>query len=144
MSETIISRLKDLPSTHLLGGGTAMCAGCGGLQALHEIYDILGGRAVFVNAAGCILALAPCPTGWDYDPALSVEVGRLAVRTGMWPLKEYADGKIVHTRAPHPRLPVEEYLKLQGRFAHLFEPTRNEALLREIQAAVDEYWRSVG
>ena len=35
-----------------------------------------------------IIALAPCPTGWDYDPKLSVEIGRLAVNTGVWPLKE--------------------------------------------------------
>ena len=43
-------RMKDLPSTHLLGTGTPMCAGCGGLEALHEIYDILGEKTVFVNA----------------------------------------------------------------------------------------------
>ena len=39
------------------------------------------------------IALAPCPTGWDYDPAHSVDVARLAVKTGVWPLKEYRDGK---------------------------------------------------
>jgi pyruvate ferredoxin oxidoreductase beta subunit len=295
--------MKDLPSTHLLGAGTAMCAGCGGLQALHEIYDVLGSRTVFVNAAGCmtllsvypftpfrgswlytamasapagaqgvrdaldilkekgrmppeedltvvtltgdgaaygmglaatsgaiernldflyvcydnegygntgqqysaatphgartatcagphgypgekkdlfaiwtahrpayaatvigaepldlarkieraakltgprfILALAPCPTGWSYDPKDSVEIGRLAVRTGVWPLKEYVDARVTHTRVPRPRLPVEEYLRTQGRFAHLFEPARNEHLLGEIQARVDAYWRGV-
>jgi pyruvate ferredoxin oxidoreductase beta subunit len=295
--------MKDLPSTHLLGGGTAMCAGCGGLQAVQEIYDILGAKTVFVNAAGCmtllsiypftpfrgswiytamasapagaqgirdaldilvatkrldaeedlevvvltgdgaahgmglsatsgaiernldflyvcydnegygntgqqysgatphgartatsmgargyagekkdlfavwvahrpvyvatavgaepvdlaqkieraaalegprfILVLAPCPTGWEYDPKDSVEIGRLAVRTGVWPLKEYVDGHVVHTKTPKPRLPVEEYLKLQGRFAHLFAPERNEAVLSQIQARVDAYWNAV-
>jgi pyruvate ferredoxin oxidoreductase beta subunit len=301
MSEAIIQSLKDLPSTHLLGAGTAMCAGCGGLQAVHQIYDLLGGKTVFVNAAGCmtllsvypftpfrggflytsmasaaagaqgvrdaldilrtkqriapdedmtavvlagdgssygmglsatsaaiernldflyicydnegygntgqqasgatphaartattdayagykkdlfaiwaahrpayvatvigaepldlakkiekaaalkgprlILALAPCPTGWDFDPKLTVEIGRLAVKTGLWPLKEYVDGKVVHTRVPHPRVPVEAYLELQGRFAHLFRPARAQAAIADIQARVDEYWRSVG
>jgi pyruvate ferredoxin oxidoreductase beta subunit len=297
-------RMKDLPSTHLLGTGTPMCAGCGGLEALHEIYDILGEKTVFVNAAGCmtllsvypftpfrgswlyaamasapagaqgvrdaldillqkqrmpaaedlqvvvltgdgaaygmglsatsgamernldflyicydnegygntgqqfsaatphaartatskgargypgykkdlfsiwaahqpayvatvigaepldlarkiekaqgmngprmIIALAPCPTGWDYDPKLSVDIGRLAVKTGMWPLKEYIDGQVVHTRVQHERIPVEEYLKLQGRFRHLFEPARDEAMLAGIQARVDSYWAAVG
>lgn len=297
-------RMKDLPSTHLLGTGTPMCAGCGGLEALHEIYDVLGEKTVFVNAAGCmtllsvypftpfrgswlyaamasapagaqgvrdaldillqkqrmaaeedlqvvvltgdgaaygmglsatsgamerdldfiyicydnegygntgqqfsaatphaartatskgargypgykkdlfsiwaahkpayvatvigaepldlaskiekaqgmkgprmIIALAPCPTGWDYDPKLSVDIGRLAVKTGMWPLKEYVDGQVVHTRVQHERIPVEEYLKLQGRFRHLFEPARDEAMLAEIQARVDSYWAAVG
>ncbi len=300
MSGAAIRRMKDLPSTHLLGTGTPMCAGCGGLEALHEIYDVLGTKTVFVNAAGCmtllsvypftpfrgswlytamasapagaqgvrdaldllirkrrmspeedltavvltgdgaaygmglsatsgaidrdldflyicydnegygntgqqyspatphaartatsrgprgypgykknlfdiwvahrpayvatvigtdpldlarkiekaksmkgprlVIALAPCPTGWEYDPRESVEIGRLAVKTGVWPLKEYVGGRVVHTHVPHPRLPVEAYLEKQGRFAHLFKPERNEALLKEIQARVDAYW----
>jgi pyruvate ferredoxin oxidoreductase beta subunit len=71
-----------------------------------------------------------------------VEIGRLAVRTGVWPLKEYIDGKVVHTRIPR-RLPAEEYLSKQGRFAHLFKPKRNEEMLAEIQAKVDAYWQNV-
>jgi pyruvate ferredoxin oxidoreductase beta subunit len=90
-----------------------------------------------------IIALAPCPTGWDYDPRESVTIGKLAVRTGVWPLKEYIDGKVVHTRVPRERLPIEEYLGKQGRFAHLFAPRRDTALLAELQARVDAYWDSV-
>ncbi len=90
-----------------------------------------------------ILTLAPCPPGWDFDPKEAVEIGRLAVKTGIWPLKEYVDGQLVHTKIPHPRLPVEEYLKKQGRFAHLFTPERNDALIQEIQANVDAYWAGV-
>jgi len=300
VSETIYRRMSDLPSTHLLGGGTAMCAGCGGLQALHQIYDVLGTKTVFVNAAGCmtllsvypftpfrgswlytamasapagaqgvrdaldilcdkgrlprdedlqvvtltgdgaaygmglsatsgaidrnldflyicydnegygntgqqsspatphgahtatatgpaghsgfkkdlfgiwvanrpayvatvigtepldlarkiekaaklsgprlILALAPCPTGWDFDPQQAAEIGRLAVRTGIFPLKEYLDGRVVHTKVKRPRTPVEEYLRAQGRFQHLFEPERRQDVLDAIQARVDAYW----
>jgi pyruvate ferredoxin oxidoreductase beta subunit len=88
-----------------------------------------------------LLALAPCPTGWDYDPAETVTVGQMAVKCGIWPLKETVGGKTVHTRQPRRRLPVEEYLKTQGRFAHLFEPQRDELTLRTIQARVDAYWR---
>jgi len=296
-------RMKDLPSTHLLGSGTPMCAGCGGLEALHGIYDVLGPKTVFVNAAGCmtllavypftpfrgswlytamasapagaqgvrdaldilvaqqrlpatedlqvvvltgdgsaygmglsatsgaierdldfiyicydnegygntgqqfsgatphaartatskgplgfsgykkdlfsiwaahrpayvatvigaepldlarkietarqlrgprlIIALAPCPPGWDFDPRATADIGKLAVATGVWPLKEYLDGKVVHTKVPHPRQPVEDYLRTQGRFAHLFEPQRNTALLQELQDRVDRYWETV-
>jgi len=89
-----------------------------------------------------VLALSPCPTGWDFDPAHTAEIGRLAVRTGIFPLKEYADGRVVHTRTPH-RVPVEEYLKLQGRFRHLFERVRRDDLIAEIQARVDAYWAGV-
>jgi pyruvate ferredoxin oxidoreductase beta subunit len=303
MSDTMFKRMKDLPSTHLLGAGTPMCAGCGGLSALHEIYDVLGPKCVFVNAAGCmtllsvypftpfqsswlytsmasapagaqgvrdaldilleqerippeedldvvtltgdgaaygmglsststaidrgldflylcydnegygntgyqasaatphaartatsagphgfsghkkdlfsiwaahrptyvatvigsepvdlarkierakslggprlILALAPCPTGWEYEPRDSIEIGRLAVKTGVWPLKEYVDGQVRHTVVPTPRLPVERYLEQQGRFAHLFEPDRKDELLVELQARVDDYWNTI-
>ncbi|NQV61343.1 MAG: pyruvate synthase [Alphaproteobacteria bacterium] len=90
-----------------------------------------------------ILTLAPCPTGWGFEPARSVEIGRLAVRTGIFPLKEYIDGRVVHNRIPHPRLPVEDYLKTQQRFAHLFEPRRDEKRIGEIQAAVNAYWQEV-
>jgi pyruvate ferredoxin oxidoreductase beta subunit len=298
-----IKRMKDLPSTHLLGTGTPMCSGCGGLEALHQIYDVLGENTVFVNAAGCmtllsvypftpfrgswlytamasapagaqgvrdaldilieqgrlppednlqvvvltgdgsaygmgmsatsgamdrdldfiyicydnegygntgqqyssatphgaatatsrgsrgypgykkdlfaiwcahqptyvatvigsepldlakkiekardmsgprmIIALAPCPTGWDYDPRESVEIARLAVKTGIWPLKEFENGVVTHTRMPRERPPVEEYLKLQGRFRHLFHPQRDDKLLAEIQGRVDNYWGEV-
>jgi len=304
MNESRFKRMKDLPSTHLLGTGTPMCSGCGGLEALHEIYDILGPKTVFVNAAGCmtllavypftpfrgswlytamasapagaqgirdaldilieqqrlpaaedlqvvvltgdgaaygmglsstsgamereldfiyicydnegygntgqqfsgatphaartatstgphgfagykkdlfsiwaahkpayvatligaepldlarkvekamqlkgprmLIALAPCPTGWDYDPRDSADIGKLAVTTGVWPLKEYIDGRVVHTKVPKQRQPVEAYLERQGRFSHLFEPRRDEQLLQQLQHSVDSYWADIG
>ena len=303
MTDRHFERMKDLPSAHLLGAGTAMCAGCGGLQAVKEVYDVLGDRTIFVNAAGCmtllsvypftpfrgswlytamasapagaqgvrdaldilrdkermpaeedldvvvltgdgaangmglsatsgaidrdldfiylcydnegygntgqqtspatphgartatcgsapgfpgykkdlfaiwaaneptyvatvigaepldlarkiekaaslngprlIIALSPCPTGWGFAPEHATEIGRLAVRCGVWPLKEYVDGKVVHTRKPHRGTSVQEYLKSQDRFAHLFAPERNTALIDEIQARVDRYWAAV-
>jgi len=87
--------------------------------------------------------LSPCPTGWDYDPQETVSVGKLAVKTGIWPLKEYIDGQIIHTKVPRERKPVEEYLKLQGRYKHLFEPERNDDLIAEIQNRVDRYWNRI-
>jgi pyruvate ferredoxin oxidoreductase beta subunit len=90
-----------------------------------------------------LIALSPCPTGWDFDPRETVQIGQLAVKSGVWPLKEYVDGRVTHTKVPRQRVPVEEYLKRQGRFAHLFAPRRDEALLGEIQAKVDAYWAAV-
>jgi pyruvate ferredoxin oxidoreductase beta subunit len=97
-------------------------------------------KAAKLSGPRFILALSPCPTGWEYDPSKSVEIGRLAVQTGVWPLKEYIDGEVHHTKPPRKRVPVEQYLELQGRFRHLFEPVRQQALLDEIQARVDAYW----
>ena len=90
-----------------------------------------------------IITLAPCPTGWDYDPRDSVEIGRLAVKTGVWPLKEYENSVVTHTRVPRDRPPVEDYLQRQGRFAHLFEPERDGTTIDEIQTRVDSYWEEV-
>jgi|WetSurMetagenome_2_1015567.scaffolds.fasta_scaffold44227_3 pyruvate ferredoxin oxidoreductase beta subunit len=62
----------------------------------------------------------PCPTGWRFAENKTVEIGRLAVETGMWKLYEIENGcqkKI--TFKPQPRKPVTEYLKVQGRFGHL-------------------------
>jgi pyruvate/2-oxoacid:ferredoxin oxidoreductase beta subunit len=66
------------------------------------------------------------------------------VQTGVWPLKEYIDGEVRHTKAPKQRKPVDEYLKLQGRFKHLFEPHRDEQGIAEIQTRIDAYWDKVG
>ena len=88
------------------------------------------------------LAFAACPTGWLFDPAYTPDVARLAVECGIWPLKEAINGDVTHTYIPRRR-PVEEYLKLQGRFRHLFEPARQEEAIRHIQARVDAYWQQV-
>jgi pyruvate ferredoxin oxidoreductase beta subunit len=100
-------------------------------------------KALSIKGPRLIIALSPCPTGWDYDPQETVTVGKLAVKTGIWPLKEYVDGQVVHTKAPRERKPVEDYLKLQGRYKHLFEPERNDKLIDEIQHKVDRYWNNV-
>jgi pyruvate ferredoxin oxidoreductase beta subunit len=103
-------------------------------------------KAKDLKGSKLFIAFSPCPTGWHFEPAKTVEVGKLAVKTGVWPLKEYIDGKVAHTKVPLPkgkRPLVEEYLKIQGRFAHLFSPTRNEKILEKIQAGVDAYWESI-
>ena len=89
------------------------------------------------------LSLAVCPTGWGFDPELSDDIAKLAIETGVWPLKEAVDGDVRHTYAPNRFRPVEEYLQPQRRFAHLFTPERNEELLSQIQHNVDEYWQPV-
>jgi len=89
------------------------------------------------------IAQAPCPTGWLYDPALTAEYAHLAVETGIFALKEAVDGVVTHTYIPHRRRPVEDYLQGQGRYRHLFEPTRNAEAIAQIQAQVDRYWSEV-
>ncbi|HOP30482.1 MAG TPA: thiamine pyrophosphate-dependent enzyme [Spirochaetota bacterium] len=99
--------------------------------------------AMTIKGPKMFITLAPCPTGWHYEPHQTVNIGKLAVKTGTWPLKEYKDEKVTHTKILKERLPVEEYLKLQGRFEHLFIPEKNLTLINRIQATVDQYWKDV-
>jgi pyruvate ferredoxin oxidoreductase beta subunit len=89
------------------------------------------------------IALTPCPPGWEFDPEWSVEIARLAVETGIWPLKEAIHGEVAHTHVPRKFAPVENYLVRQGRFRHLFEPKRDEETVAHIQATVNNYWSAV-
>lgn len=89
------------------------------------------------------IALSPCPPGWEVDPEWSVDIARLAVETGIWPLKEAIHGEVAHTYLPRKFEPVENYLRRQGRFRHLFEPRRDEATISHIQATADDYWKAV-
>jgi pyruvate ferredoxin oxidoreductase beta subunit len=79
---------------------------------------------------------APCCTGWGFEGEKTMAIGKLAIETGLWVNYEMEEGKV--TRAKKVvRKPVEEYLKEQKRFRHLFKPTRNEAELQKIQAIAD-------
>ncbi len=65
--------------------------------------------------------LAPCPTGWRSEPSKTIELARLAVQTGIFPLYEFenlSSGKILEINEIG-HLPVEKYLSAQGRFSHL-------------------------
>jgi 2-oxoisovalerate ferredoxin oxidoreductase beta subunit len=76
-----------------------------------------------------------------------VEIGRLAVETGAWALFEYELGQLsfnlmsksILERKSEPK-PIEEYLKLQGRFNGLFKPERNDEALATIQRGIDADW----
>ena len=99
-------------------------------------------RAAKFTGPKLFLSFAACPTGWHFDPAQTPEVAKLAVETGLWPLKEAIKGEVTHTYIPK-RKPVEDYLKSQGRFRHLFEPTVQTESVTHIQGRVNAYWEQV-
>lgn len=111
----------------------------------HEVVDLAEKvhRSLAIKGPKLFLALAVCPTGWGFDPRLGDELAHLAVKTGVWPLKEAIDGVVRHTFIPGRLLPVEEYLRPQWRFRHLFEPRPNTEVLQTIQHRVDQYWEQV-
>ncbi len=73
-----------------------------------------------------------CPVGWRCRPQLTIKLGRLAVQTGVFPLYEVENGEYKLSVKPSKLKPVQDYLKLQGRFRHLSEET-----ITEIQHRVD-------
>ncbi len=90
------------------------------------------------------IAYAACPTGWGFDSRESIEIEKLAVQTGVWPLREAVDGAVRHTFVPRALTPVREYLKTQERFSHLFEPKEKVDAIGAIQGAVNRYWKEAG
>lgn len=80
----------------------------------------------------------PCPTGWSYDAARTIDVARAAVQSGAWPLYEIEKGRRRITVKVAESRPVADYLKLQGRFRHL-----SERDIEEIQQQVDSQMRAL-
>ncbi len=89
------------------------------------------------------ISLSPCPPGWGIETMDTVKIAKLAVETGVWPLKEAVYGEVRHTFIPRKLKPVEEYLKTQARFRHLFYPVRRDDVIMKIQSEVEQYWRNV-
>ena len=86
-----------------------------------------------VKGPAYVHILSICPTGWRHPTGMTIELGRLAVETGIFPLYEVEDGRY-KLNVDRPKLkPVEEYLKLQGRFRHLLDEE-----IRKIQERVDK------
>jgi len=91
-------------------------------------------------------AISPCPRGWRYDPAQSIEIAKLAVETCVWPLYEFENGEYRLTaetkriaEGKKEKKPVEEYLKTQGRFRHLMRE-QWAPVVRDIQRNLDKKW----
>ena len=79
--------------------------------------------------------LAPCPLGWGHSGDLTVQICRLAKQTCIFPVFEMREGKIISVHKVPVKKPVEEYLKLQGRFRNLFKkgtPTADVAAIQKI------------
>ena len=99
-------------------------------------------KAIYTKGAAFLNVMAPCPRGWRYPTEDLMKICNLAVETCYWPLFEVIDGKWILNYKPKNKLPIEEFLKEQGRFKHLFKKG-NEHLIEEFQAEVDERWEQL-
>ncbi|HSB04310.1 MAG TPA: 3-methyl-2-oxobutanoate dehydrogenase subunit beta [Thermodesulfobacteriota bacterium] len=93
-------------------------------------------KAKRIKGTRFIHLLSPCPPGWKIPSELTVKLSRLAVRTRIFPLYEIEDGKYtIQEDFVKDRVPMQQYLRLQGRFSHL-----KDQEVESIQKAVDEQW----
>ena len=96
-------------------------------------------RALDADGPSFINVIQPCIPGWKIEPNLGIEMARLAVETAYWPLYEVVEGAYRITVKPKAKKPLEDWLKPQGRFKHLFKPEYKERL-EELKRQVDKRW----
>jgi pyruvate ferredoxin oxidoreductase beta subunit len=101
-------------------------------------------KALNIKGPKYIQIHCPCPLGWAHDPALTIKVAKMAVQTGLIPIFEMENGKITSVRKIAKKQPVEEYLKLQARFRHLFRKEGRAEELKRIQEIADNNIRRYG
>jgi pyruvate ferredoxin oxidoreductase beta subunit len=96
-------------------------------------------RGVSCNGPALLNVLSSCNRGWRHATEQTLEITRLAVESCYWPLYEVDNGEWKLSYKPREKLPIEEWLKPQGRFRHLFRP-ENRHMIDELQSEVDRRW----
>ena len=86
----------------------------------------------------------PCPLGWGHASEDTIRIARLAKETGLFPVYEAVDGEIASVSKIRRKMPVEEYLRPQKRFAHLFGKAPRTEVIGRIQAIADRNIRRYG
>jgi pyruvate ferredoxin oxidoreductase beta subunit len=94
-------------------------------------------RAMELRGARYLHVLVPCPLGWGSESCDTVRIARLATQSGLFPVFEAEHGEVISSTPIRKQVPVEEYLKLQGRYSHLFAPKRRDEVINHLQAMAD-------
>jgi len=97
-------------------------------------------KALSKNGPTFLHVIAPCTRGWRFKSEKTIRMARLPVETRLFPLYEVEGGVYKITFPVSSPKPVEDYLKLQGRFSHLFQP-QNVTELEAIKKGVDENYK---
>lgn len=91
-------------------------------------------KALSIKGPKYLQIHVPCPLGWRSDPSKTIEIAKAAVQTGLYPIVEYEFGKLANVQKITPK-PVEEYLKMQGRFSHIL---KNKEALEAVQKVANQ------
>jgi pyruvate ferredoxin oxidoreductase beta subunit len=111
-----------------------------------ELHDLEAKveRAMALHGARYLHVFVPCPLGWGAASKDTIRIARLAKETGLFPVFEAEHGEVVSVSKIRRQAPVEEYLRLQRRFAHLFgDPPRTDVIER-LRAIADRNIRRFG
>jgi pyruvate ferredoxin oxidoreductase beta subunit len=103
---------------------------------LHDLESKVE-RAMGIRGARYLHVLVSCPLGWGTASRDAIRIARLAHQTGLFPVFEAEHGDVTAVAKIRRRVPVEEYLGPQRRFAHLFAPTLRRDVIADIQARAD-------
>ena len=112
-----------------------------GVNNFKDLYE-KAEKAIYTEGPTFLNVLAPCPRGWGYPTDMLMQINKLAIDTCYWPLYEVVDGKYKITYKPAKKLPIEEFLKPQRRFKHMFT-LGNEWMIEEFQKELDEGWEAL-
>jgi pyruvate ferredoxin oxidoreductase beta subunit len=93
-------------------------------------------KALETEGPSFLAVMQPCTNNWKFPTSMYVNYAKLATETNFWPLYEIDDGKFTINYTPKERKPIEEFLKGQGRFKHLFTP-ENKHVIEDMQKIVD-------
>ncbi len=94
-------------------------------------------KAMSIRGARYLHVLVPCPLGWGTRSEETIKLARLATESGLFPIYEAEYGTITERKKIRKQVPVDEYLQIQKRFAHLFGPKGNHEYVNAIQAIAD-------
>ena len=98
-------------------------------------------KAAEIDGPALIHAIAPCPLGWRFETDQTIQMGRLAVQSRYFPLYEVERGKYKMSINPH-QVPLEDFLRPQGRFSHLFQPHGAQELMA-LKTQVEQRWAAL-
>jgi pyruvate ferredoxin oxidoreductase beta subunit len=104
-----------------------------------ELHDLEAKvrHAMSLRGARYLHVLVPCPLGWGSATSDTIRLARLAQRSGLFPVFEAAHGEVTSTLPIRGRVDIEEYLRPQKRYAHLFRDSSQEATLTALREIAD-------
>ena len=101
-------------------------------------------KAMNIRGARYIQIFVPCPLGWGTESHDTIRIARLAKESGMFPVFEAEHGEVTGVLKIRRKVPIEEYLKPQKRFAHLFGKHAHPEMVVKLQAIADRNIRKYG